>query len=138
FGVGAGTALDGFEPFTRLQARGQYWWPIGERDLLTVRGEAGKVWTHGSANIPANFGFRTGGARTIRGYRYLSLGRDVGDAVIGANALAVARIEYQHYFTDMFGVGFFGDAGDAAEDVRDMDIAVGVGTGLRVRTPAGP
>ncbi len=137
-GAGVGTALDGFDPFTRLQARGQYWWPVGERDLFTVRGEVGRVWTHGSANIPADFGFRTGGARTIRGYRYLSLGRDVGDAVIGANALAVASVEYQYYFTDTLGVGFFVDAGDAAEEFRDMDIAIGVGAGLRIRTPAGP
>lgn len=137
-GAGLGSALDGWAPFGRLQARGQVWWPIGQRDLFTVRGEVGKVWAGSSTNIPSDFGFRTGGARTIRGYRYLSLGQEVNGAVIGTNALAVASAEYQHYFTETLGIGVFVDAGDAAPTFRDMDIAVGVGAGLRIRTPAGP
>lgn len=137
-GAGVGTALNGFDPYSRLQARGQYWWPVGERDLVTVRGEVGKVWSGHGVRIPSDFGFRTGGARTIRGYRYMSLGLEEGDAVIGAPALAVASVEYQHFFTDMLGMGVFIDAGDAARSFGDMDIAVSVGTGLRVRTPAGP
>lgn len=137
-GMGVGTALNGFDPYTRLQARGQYWWPVGKRDLITVRGEVGKVWAGSGVRIPSDFGFRTGGARTIRGYRYLRMGLQDGDAVVGAPALAVASVEYQHFFTDMLGMGVFVDAGDAASSFRDMDIAVSVGTGLRVRTPAGP
>nr|MBF0683728.1 BamA/TamA family outer membrane protein [Pseudomonas sp.] len=112
-GAGLGTALNGFDPYSRLQARGQYWWPVGERDLVTVRGEVGKVWAGDGVRIPSDFGFRTGGARTIRGYRYLRLGLEEGDAVIGAPALAVASVEYQHFFTDMLGMGVFVDVGDA-------------------------
>ncbi len=137
-GFGVGSALNSMDPYTRLQARGQYWWPIGKRDLLTVRGEVGKVWSRDDVRIPSDFGFRTGGARTIRGYRYLSLGVQDGDATVGAPALAVASVEYQHFFTDVLGMGVFVDAGDAASSFGDMDIAVSVGTGLRVRTPAGP
>lgn len=137
-GAGVGTALNGFDPYSRLQARGQYWWPVGKRDLVTVRGEVGKVWAGSGVRIPSDFGFRTGGARTIRGYRYLRLGLEEGDAIIGAPAMAVASAEYQHFFTDMLGMGVFVDAGDAARSFGDMDIAVSVGTGLRVRTPAGP
>ncbi|MBU4609340.1 BamA/TamA family outer membrane protein [Achromobacter sp. GG226] len=137
-GVGVGSSVRDFKPYSRLQARGQYWWPIGARDLVTVRGEVGKVWSGGNTRIPADFGFRTGGARTIRGYRYLGLGIDDGNAVVAAPALAVASVEYQHFFTDMLGVGVFVDAGDAAASFRDMDIAWSVGSGLRVRTPAGP
>lgn len=137
-GAGVGTALNGFDPYSRLQARGQYWWPVGERDLVTVRGEVGKVWAGNGVRIPSDFGFRTGGARTIRGYRYLRLGLEEGDAIVGAPAMAVASVEYQHFFTDMLGMGVFVDAGDAARSFGDMDIAVSVGTGLRVRTPAGP
>ncbi|MGE4337866.1 MAG: autotransporter assembly complex family protein [Pigmentiphaga sp.] len=137
-GAGLGSALNGFHPFSRLKARGQMWWPVGERDVFTIRGEVGKVWANDNTRTPADFGFRTGGARTIRGYRYLSLGEEVNGAVIGANALAVASVEYDHYFTEMWGFGVFVDAGDAASTFRDMDIAVGVGAGLRIRTPAGP
>lgn len=137
-GVGAGSALNKVQPFTRLQLRGQYWWPLGKRDLITVRGEVGQVWARDDLRIPADFGFRTGGARTIRGYRYLRLGLAEGDAIVGAPALAVASVEYQHFFTDTLGMGLFVDAGDADRSFREMDIAVSVGGGLRVRTPAGP
>ncbi len=137
-GAGVGSSVREFKPYSRLQARGQYWWPVGERDLVTVRGEVGKVWSGGNTRVPADFGFRTGGARTIRGYRYLGLGIDDGNAILPAPTLAVASVEYQHFFTDLLGIGVFVDAGDAAESFRDMDIAWSVGSGLRVRTPAGP
>jgi len=136
-GLGAGVTLDKGEPFYRAGLRMQQWWPMGARDVLTVRGEVGKVWSQ-TDRLPQDFGYRTGGARSIRGYRYQSIGLDRGDAVIGAPALAVLSVEYTHYFTEMLGMNFFVDAGDAAESFGDMDIALGYGLGLAVRTPAGP
>ena len=137
-GGGLGLTLDRQEPFTRATLRGQKWWPVGERDVLTVRGEVGKLWSNTDRLVPDDFSFRTGGARTIRGYRYLSIGRELNDAIVGADALAVASIEYQHYFDETWGIGVFVDAGDAAESFGDMRMAVGYGVGARVRTPAGP
>lgn len=137
-GGGVGATLDRGEPFTRLSMRGQKWWPVSQRDVLTVRGEVGKVWANDRVRVPDDFGFRTGGARSIRGYKYLGLGEDRGDAVVGAATLAVASIEYDHYFTETFGMGVFVDAGDAASSFGAMQWAVGYGVGARVRTPAGP
>ena len=88
--------------------------------------------------MPDDFGFRTGGARSIRGYKYLSIGRELHDAIVGASSLAVASVEYMRYFNERWGVGVFVDAGDAAESFGDMKLAVGYGVGARVRTPAGP
>jgi len=88
--------------------------------------------------VPDDFGFRTGGARSIRGYKYLSIGRELHDAIVGASSLAVASVEYMRYFNERWGVGVFVDAGDAAESFGDMKLAVGYGVGARVRTPAGP
>ncbi|MGB6103698.1 MAG: BamA/TamA family outer membrane protein [Pusillimonas sp.] len=137
FGLGAGVTLDKGELFYRSSLRVQQWWPIGKRDVLTVRGEVGKVWSD-TDRLPQDFGYRTGGARTIRGYRYQSIGLDRGDAVVGAPALAVAGIEYTHYFTEMLGMNYFIDVGDAAASFGQMDPALGYGVGLAVRTPAGP
>jgi translocation and assembly module TamA len=50
----------------------------------------------------------------------------------------VASVEYDHYFDERWGVGFFVDAGDAAESFGQMHLAVGYGAGVRVRTLAGP
>ncbi|WP_301117367.1 BamA/TamA family outer membrane protein [Pusillimonas sp. (ex Stolz et al. 2005)] len=137
FGLGAGVTLDRGEPFYRASIRGQKWWPVGERDQLTVRAEVGKVWTD-TTRLPEDFGFRTGGARTIRGYRFQSIGLQRGEAIIGAPALAVLSVEYTRYFTETIGMAMFVDVGDAAESFKDMDWAFGYGLGARVRTPAGP
>lgn len=137
-GGGIGATLDSGEPYFRLRLRGQKWWPIGQRDVLTLRGEVGRVWSSGEVRVPDDFGFRTGGARSIRGYRYQSIGVKQDNATVGAPTLAVASVEYDHYFNERWGVGVFVDAGDAAESFGDMKIAVGYGVGARVRTPAGP
>ena len=137
-GGGVGVTLDTGEPYTRLRLRAQKWWPIGKRDVLTVRGEVGRLWAKGDVQVPDDFGFRTGGARSIRGYKYQSIGVQRDDAVVGAPPLLVGSIEYDHYFNERWGMGVFVDAGDAAESFGDMSLALGYGVGARVRTPAGP
>lgn len=136
-GLGTGVTMDKGETFYRAGIRGQKWWPVGARDVLTLRGEVGKVWTQ-TDRLPQDFGYRTGGARTIRGYRYKSIGQKRGDAVIGADSLAVASIEYTHYYTEQLGMNLFLDVGDAAQSFSSMHWAFGYGAGLAVRTPAGP
>ncbi|MEN4919542.1 BamA/TamA family outer membrane protein [Achromobacter spanius] len=137
-GGGVGVTLDTGEPYTRLRLRGQKWWPIGKLDVLMIRGEVGRVWSNGDVQVPDDFGFRTGGARSIRGYRYQSIGVHRDNAVVGAPTLLVGSIEYDHYFDERWGMGVFVDAGDAAESFGDMKMSVGYGVGARVRTPAGP
>ncbi|HWK62148.1 MAG TPA: BamA/TamA family outer membrane protein [Eoetvoesiella sp.] len=136
-GLGSGVTLDRGEGFYKAGLRAQQWWPVGKWDVLTLRGEVGKVWSK-TSRLPDDFGYRTGGARSIRGYRYDSLGLSRGSAVVGAPALAVGSIEYMHYFTKQFGMSVFVDAGDAAESFGAMKIAVGYGVGAIMRTPAGP
>ncbi|MFP3710792.1 hypothetical protein SB783_43215, partial [Paraburkholderia sp. SIMBA_009] len=45
---GVGVTLDTGEPYTRARFRAQKWWPIGKLDVLTVRGEVGRVWSNGN------------------------------------------------------------------------------------------
>jgi translocation and assembly module TamA len=137
-GGGVGAVLDSGEPFARLRLRGQKWWPIGPRDVFTTRAEVGKLWATSDVQVPDDFGFRAGGARSIRGYSYQSIGTKRADATVGAPTLAVASVEYDHYFNDRFGIAYFVDAGDAAESFGSMQMHVGYGVGARVRTPAGP
>jgi translocation and assembly module TamA len=137
-GVGSGVILNTGRPYANLRLRGQRWWPVGQKDILTVRGEVGRVWANSSTVIPIGFGFRTGGARTIRGYRYLSIGLPDGASVAEAPMLLVSSMEYDHYFSSNWGLGFFVDAGNAARTLTKRPLAVGYGVGLRVRTPAGP
>ena len=136
-GLGAGVTLDKGEPFYRASLRGQQWWTVSARDVLTVRGQVGKVWSE-TDRLPQDFGYRIGGARSVRGYKYNSIGIRRGDAVYGAPAMAVASVEYIHYFTEQLGVSGFVDVGDAAESFGSMDLHWGYGVGAAFVTPAGP
>ena len=111
------------------------------RDVLILRGQVGAVEAESTNAVPNKFLFRTGGALTVRGYDYESLGVEQGGAIVGGRALAVASIEYVKWLERWggnWGWAVFLDAGDAAARFNDLDPALGYGLGLRWRTPAGP
>lgn len=137
-GVGIGRNLKQQRMFYRASIRGQYWFPVGKRDVVTIRGEIGRVWASEGTLYPDDFAYRTGGARSIRGYKYYGLGKPIGDTIVGAKNLAVVSAEYQKYFDDTFGMSAFIDIGNATEKLRDMKPKVGIGVGALVKTPAGP
>jgi translocation and assembly module TamA len=65
--------------FVRLYARGMRFWPIDGEGLLprgTLIGltEGGLVISGSRDDIPSQNLFRAGGAQSVRGYRYHSLG----------------------------------------------------------------
>ncbi|KAG0758034.1 hypothetical protein G6F22_019765 [Rhizopus arrhizus] len=80
----------------------------------------GRVWSSSKVQVPDDFGFRTGGARSIRGYKYQSIGLQRDNAVVGAPTLVVGSVEYDHYFNERWGMGVFVGAGGAAESVGEM------------------
>ncbi len=72
--VGAsGTNLERRHSCAATGASSQYF-PMGERDVLIVRGELGAVKVDTADVVPTRFLFRTGGSTTVRGYDYESLG----------------------------------------------------------------
>ena len=121
----------------RTGMRAQQWIPIGKNYVLMLRGEVGKVWPS-TDRIPMGFGYRTGGARSVRGYKYYSLGRERGSATVGAPVMAVLSAEYQYFFNPTYGMSVFVDVGDAGESFKDLSPHWGYGVGAAVRTPAGP
>jgi translocation and assembly module TamA len=115
--------------------------PVGPRDVLILRGQLGAVQADSTNAVPNKFLFRTGGALTVRGYDYESLGVEQGGAIVGGRALVVGSVEYVRWLErwgGQWGVAAFVDAGDAAERFSDLNLAVGYGVGARWRTPAGP
>ncbi|HEY0420659.1 MAG TPA: BamA/TamA family outer membrane protein, partial [Acetobacteraceae bacterium] len=76
--VEAGVALKGLvtdQTFFRAYGRVRRYWPVGELDLVLLRGELGAVVTKGgNADIPASLLFRAGGTDSVRGYAYQSIG----------------------------------------------------------------
>lgn len=136
-GGGARAALSD-QNFVRLHGRAQLYIPLGKSDTLTLRGEAGYTLADSRQHIPQDYLFRTGGAGSVRGYAYQSLGIKEGTATVGGRYLAIASAEATHWLDDAWGIAAFIDAGDAVDSLTDVRLAVGYGLGARWRSPAGP
>ncbi|EJL90004.1 outer membrane protein [Polaromonas sp. CF318] len=130
-------------PFTRAVGRWLGIMPL-ERGRIAMRAEGGAVLAKDSARIPGTLLFRTGGDTTVRGYGYRDIGIKLDNGVIGPGRyMAVGSVEYQR---PMLRDGrpsewentFFIDAGAVADNPKDMKPSVGIGTGVRWRSPIGP
>ena len=121
-----------------LQARVQGDWirSFGERNRLLLRGEIGATASPDFEDFPPSMRFYAGGDRSVRGYGYKAIGPDRDGRVFGGRYLAVASVEYERMFTPEWGAAVFVDAGDAFDEA--FDAQVGVGAGMRWRSPIGP
>lgn len=124
--------------FLRGYGRGVHYWPMGERDVLILRAEGGATLAKSRQGIPEDFLFRAGGAQSVRGYAYQSLGVREGRAVVGGRYLATLSAEYVHWLTPDWGLAGFADAGNASDDRPNFRLLPGYGVGARWKSPAGP
>ena len=152
--LGAGTTLTPErDPFVRAMARWLYFVPLGKVQLdsgaprgsrLALRAEGGAVMARDSAQIPVTQLFLTGGDTTVRGYGYRKIGaRTENDLLYGGRYLAVGSVEWQRPFAFRGNVTdwestVFADVGDVADSAGDLSPKVGVGAGVRWRSPVGP
>jgi len=135
---GGARAVLSDQNFVRLHARVQHYIPLGRADTLNLRGEIGTTFADSRQHIPQDYLFRTGGAGSVRGYAYQSLGIKEGSAIVGGRYLAIASAEVTHWLNESWGIAAFVDAGDAVDALQDVRLAVGAGLGARWRSPAGP
>jgi translocation and assembly module TamA len=126
------------EPFVRAYVRGVVFKPLGPSGTLILRGEFGAVGSKDKDKVPSTFLFRAGGDQSVRGYGYQQLGIPVGSAITGGRYLVTASTEYDYWFKPPWGAAVFVDAGNAADNFRDLKPKVGYGVGARWRSPVGP
>lgn len=138
--VEIGTSVPGLSSQEFIRTRGKVNWlvPLGLRNDLLVRGEAGVVVAETREGVVSSFLFRTGGDQSIRGYAYESIGVSQGQATVGGRYLALGSVELTRWITESLGGAIFIDAGDAFDDVDVFDLAIGIGAGIRWRSPIGP
>lgn len=136
-GGGSRAALSD-QNFVRMHSRVQHYIPLGRHNTLTLRGEIGATVADSRQHIPQDYLFRTGGASSVRGYAYQSLGIKEGTATVGGRYLAIASAEVTHWLDEDWGVAAFVDAGDAFDARQNARLALGYGLGARWRSPAGP
>ncbi|MEW5710118.1 MAG: autotransporter assembly complex family protein [Pseudomonadota bacterium] len=136
--TGASKALVSEADFARGYVKAMGFVPVGRRDALVLRGEAGAVYAPQPRKVPSQYLFRAGGSNSIRGYAFQSIGEQVGDAVTGARVLGVVSGEYVHMLTERWGVSAFIDGGDATDRFKNFDFKLGYGAGVRWKSPVGP
>jgi translocation and assembly module TamA len=136
--LGGGVPGISTEGFGRAIGRFAWFVPLGTANELSFRAEAGAVLAPSNEGIPQSLLFRTGGATTVRGYNFESLGVTQGEAVVGGRYLAILSGEYTRWVWEGIGLAAFVDAGNAADDLSRFRLALGYGIGVRVRSPIGP
>lgn len=153
--LGVGTTLGSDRsPFSRVLTRWQSYWPLGKDpatgapDLhagrLALRAQVGAVVVRDGVSLPSTQLFLAGGANSVRGYGLRTIGIELPDGQITAGRyLATGSVEWQRpitakgRLTDWESV-LFVDAGSVANKAADLNTQVGVGAGVRWKTPVGP
>lgn len=150
--AGAGTTITpAREPFGRLSARWLYLRPFergegetGRRSRLAFRANGGAVIARDDAVVPITQLFLSGGDTTVRGYSYQSLGsRTDNGKLIGGRYMVAGSMEWQKPITiagnrNDWELATFVDAGTVTDTWDVYKVYVGVGSGIRWRSPVGP
>ncbi len=134
----AAKALLSDQNFLRTYFRYSQGIPLGKSDALLLRGELGATLAKSSEGIPQDYLFRAGGTNSVRGYSYQSLGVQENGVTLGGRYLITLSAEYTHWFDNQWGIAFFADAGQAADNRDVFKLAAGYGTGARWKSPVGP
>jgi translocation and assembly module TamA len=153
--LGGGLTLGGQrDPYGRVLARWLGYQPLGRSadsgmtdaraGRLALRAEGGAVVAKDGVTLPATQLFLTGGDNSVRGYGYHDLGVTLPDGkTTTGRYLATGSVEWQKplpadgRFADWEGTLFL-DAGAVADKPAELRAKVGVGAGLRWRSPVGP
>lgn len=134
---GAAQGLVSDTTFLQLRTGAKLITGIGKRDRILLRAQGGASWVPAFTELPASQRFFAGGDQSIRGYAYKSLGpTDDTGTVIGGRHLAVASVEYEHPWGDIFSTALFYDAGNAF-NTDAFTVMSGAGFGLRWHLPFG-
>ncbi|MCE4554715.1 autotransporter assembly complex protein TamA [Roseateles cellulosilyticus] len=143
--VGAGQVRGGGSddsgPFGRAQFKLGAYRPFGGW-FGSARAELAQVLAREQVGVPEKLLFLAGGDESVRGYAYRSLGpRDANGLTTGGRVMATGSLEMAHpLLTSMPSLwgAVFVDAGNAASRWQDYRAVVGVGAGVRWRSPVGP
>ena len=127
----------------RLYADARYYRSFGANDRVTLAGrvQLGTLLAADARNVPSDLLFFSGGAGTVRGQSYQSLGVPVGGDQRGGSSFLGTQLEARVGITDNIGAVAFYDYGYIGADsapLSDGDDHAGAGLGLRYDTGIGP
>lgn len=121
----------------RVSAHGKRVKKIGSGRLIT-RLDLGKTLGDELDDLPKDLRFFSGGINSVRGFSYESLGEKNEEGnIIGGRNLLETSLEYEYPLKDKWSAAIFTDAGNAFDKTTDAKLEVGVGAGIRWRSPIG-
>ncbi len=135
--LGSSDALISDSSFLQLQLEGKWVQSLPAKFRLLARTELGISLVDSIDDLPASRRFFTGGDNSIRGYEFQSLGPKKDGEVVGGKNLAVASLELERPVYDKWSLAAFVDGGNAWSH-GELNEAIGVGVGVRWRSPIGP
>lgn len=124
--------------FLQAVARAKAIRRYGDVNKITLSGAVGRTWVGDFHRLPAAYRFFTGGDKTVRGYKFSSIGdRDSSNTNIGGNKMYYLSAEYEYFFRENMAAAVFVDAGDAYS-TDSAKLKVGAGVGFHYYSPIGP
>jgi translocation and assembly module TamA len=127
--------------FLRTYGRLTWYRPLPRAWYATMRGEMAQVFAGSNVSVPDTLLYRAGGDESVRGYGYRTLGVKQGGITLGGRSLFTGSLELAHplltRIPSLWGA-VFADIGDAAQSWSALDLKLGVGAGVRWRSPVGP
>jgi len=124
----------------RLLGRVTAYHPVTDRLFMQGYVELGQVFAREDTGIPDTLLFRAGGQDSVRGYDYRSLGPIVNGVVTSGNMLFTSSLELAGPILSDYPTlwaAVFVDVGNAANQWSQLKPVVGVGPGIRWRSPVG-
>ena len=115
--------------FVQLELQGKYIHPISHMNHLVLRTHLGYTTGNNLSVLPISLRYFTGGAKSIRGYGYQSIGP--------GRYLAVASAEFQQRVINSWYLSTFYDVGDAFTSFP-LHKNSGAGLGITWVSPIGP
>lgn len=153
--LGGGYTLgDQRAPFLRTRLNWLGIWSLGDAGgdrasharggRIALRAQAGAVLARDDAVLPSTQLFLTGGDATVRGYSFHSIGAsESGGVITPGRYLASASVEWQRPILldgrpSEWESTVFVDVGAVADKPSAFKANVGIGAGVRYRSPVGP
>ena len=134
---GAAALLVSDTTFIRAETTGRAVYPLAERARALFRLQAGGMAVEDFAELPTTERFYAGGDRSVRGYKYQTLGpTDESGENTGGRYLLTGSVEADYLIWKKWGAALFIDAGNADDDFPPT-LEIAAGAGLRWRTPVG-
>lgn len=113
--------------------------PLRDTLSLIYRFKGGTTW-HRDAfrEVPVSLRYFAGGDRSVRGYKYNSLGPENSEGeIVGGKHLLEMSLELERKLLEKWSTAIFYDAGNAFDQPSNFEIKQGAGIGVRYHTPIG-